>query len=84
MKEYLPVVEKIDYVEVTGGWNVLVGGVSEIIGECTFKSPVDIGRFFDNPEFQRITDELRTYVVNYMSRVMRVTERFEESRWYKL
>jgi hypothetical protein len=84
INEYLPVIEKIDYVDATGGWNVLVGGVSEIIAECTFASPVDIGRILDNPDFQRITDELRTYVVNYVSRVMRVTERFEESRWYRL
>jgi hypothetical protein len=84
INEYLPAIKAIDYVEVTGGWNVLVGGVSEIIGEFTFKSPVDIGRLFDNPGFQRITDELRTYVVNYVSRVMRVTERFEESKWYRL
>ncbi|MFH0727401.1 MAG: hypothetical protein V2B19_13815 [Pseudomonadota bacterium] len=84
INEYLPVIEKIDYVEVTGGWNVLIGGVSEIIGEFTFKSPVDIARILENPDFQRITDVLRTYVVNYVSRIMRVTERFEESRWYRL
>lgn len=84
INEYLPVIGSIDYVEVTGGWNVLVGGVSEIIGEFTFKSPVDIGRILEHPDFQRITDALRTYVVNYVSRVMRVTERFEESRWYRL
>jgi hypothetical protein len=84
INEYLPVIEKIDYVEVTGGWNVLAGGVSEIIGELTFKSPVDIGRMFDQPDFQRITDALRTYTLNYVSRIMRVTERFEESKWYRL
>ena len=84
VNEYLPIIEKIDYVEVTGGWNVLVGGVSEIIAECTFKSPVDIGRLLDNPDFQRITDTLRTFTLNYLSRIMKVTERFEESRWYSL
>ncbi len=85
LNEYLPAMEKIDYVEVTGGWNVLVGGSCEIISEFTFKSPVDIGRLFENGDFRNITRKLRRdYVVNFTTRIMRTTERFEESRWYRL
>lgn len=85
IKEHLPTMEKIDYAEVTGGWNVAMGGFSEIVAEFTFKSPVDIGRILDDEDFRRITTKLRrNYVVNYRSRIMRTTERFEEPRWYRL
>lgn len=85
INEHLPTMDKIDYVEVTGGWNVLVGGSCEIIAEFTFKTPVDIGRLLDNQDFRRVTQKLRQdYVVNYASRIIRTTERFEEPRWYRL
>lgn len=85
INEHLPAMEKIDYVEVTGGWNVIMGGFCEIIAEFTFKSPVDIGRILDNEDFRRITDKLRRdYVINYRTRVMRTTERFDEPKWYRL
>ena len=85
IKEHLPTLQKIDYLEVTGGWNVVVGGFSEIVTEFTFKTPVDIGRLLDNEDFKRITRKLRLkYVLNFKSRIMRATERFEEPRWYRL
>ncbi len=85
IQEHLPAMEKIDYAEVTGGWNVVMGGISEIVAEFTFKSPVDIGRLLENEDFKRITTKLRrNYVVNYKSRIMRTTERFEEPKWYRL
>jgi hypothetical protein len=85
INEHLPTMQSIDYVEVTGGWNVTMGGSSEIIAEFTFKSPVDIGRILDNEDFRKITTTLRrNYVVNYRSRIMRTTERFDEPRWYRL
>ncbi|MBI5606885.1 MAG: hypothetical protein HY879_26440 [Deltaproteobacteria bacterium] len=85
MNEHLPALQKIDYLEVTGGWNVVIGGFSEIVTEFTFKSPIDIGRMLDNEDFKRITRKLRlNYVLNFKSRIMRTTERFEEPRWYRL
>ncbi len=85
VNEHLPTMQKIDYVEVTGGWNVILGGVSEIIAEFTFKDPVDIGRLLNNEDFRRITLKLRSrYVTGYASRVLRCTERFDEPKWFKL
>ncbi len=85
INEHIPAMEKIDYLEVTGGWNVMLGGVSEIITEFTFKDPVDIGRLMNNEEFRQITLKLRnTYVRNYASRVFRCTERFDEPKLFRL
>jgi hypothetical protein len=82
---HLPAMQNIDYVEVTGGWNVVLGGVSEIIAEFTVKDPIDIGRLLNNDEFRKITLKLRTdFVWNYQSRVLRCTERFEEPKWFRL
>jgi hypothetical protein len=83
--EHLPTMQKIDYVEVTGGWNVVLGGFSEIVAEFTFRDPVDIGRLLNNEDFRRITLKLRgKYVTRYKSRIMRCTERFDEPKWFKL
>lgn len=85
INEYIPLLEKIDYVEVTGGWNVVIGGSSDIIAEFTFKNPVDIGRLLGNEDFQGITHKLRRdYVVNHTSRIMRATERYEEPKLFRL
>ncbi len=85
VKEYLPTIEKIEYMEVTGGWNVILGGVSEIISEFTFKDPVDIGRLLNNEDFRKLSLKLKaTYVLNYASRVLRCTERFDEPKWFRL
>jgi hypothetical protein len=83
--QYLPMLNDIEYLEVTGGWNVLIGGASEIIGELTFKDPVDIGCLLNNGPFRNLTHLLqRDYVSNYSSRILRTTERFEEARWFQL
>jgi hypothetical protein len=85
LKEHIPTMEKIDYVEVTGGWNVILGGISEIIAEFTVKDPVDIGRLLNNEDFRKITLKLRTdYVLNYRNRILRCTERFDEPKWFTL
>ena len=85
INEHLPTMEKIDYVEVAGGWNVILGGISEIIAEFTFKDPVDIGRLLGNEDFRRITLKLKNeYVRNYSSRILRCTERFDEPKWFRL
>ena len=85
LHEHLPEMAKIDYVDVTGGWNVVVGGWSEIIAEFTFKDPVDIGRLLNNEEFRKLTLKLRNkYARNYASRVLRCTERFDEPKWFRL
>jgi len=77
LKEHLPAMREIDYVQVIGGWNVVLGGVSEIMAELTFKNPQDIGRLMNNDNFRKVTTKLRRkYVRNYASRVLRCTERF--------
>jgi hypothetical protein len=84
INEHIPTMNKISFVEVTGGWNVLIGGMSEIIAEFTFKDAMDVGRLLMNEDYRRITQKLRTeYATNYASRVLRSTERFDEPRWFK-
>lgn len=84
INEHLPVMDKISYVEVTGGWNVLIGGISEIIAEFTFKDAMDVGRLLANEDYRRITQKLRNeFATNYASRILRSTERFDEPRWFK-
>ncbi len=84
MNEHIPAMEKINYVEVTGGWNVSIGGFSEIIAEFTFKDAMDVGRFLANEDYRRITQKLRTeFADNYTNRILRSTERFDEPRWFK-
>jgi hypothetical protein len=83
--EYLPMLNGFDYLEVTGGWLCVLGGERDIVGELTFKSPIDIGRLLENPEFRQLTEELRrNYISNYTTRILRTTERFDEPRWYRL
>jgi hypothetical protein len=85
LKEYLPAMKEIDYLEVTSGWKVVLGGKSNIIGELTLESSVDIGRLLDDPVFQEATDKLRRrHVCNYSTRIIRTTERFQKPRWYRL
>lgn len=85
VKEYLPAMREIDYLEVTNGWNVIFGGISNIIGELTLKSSVDVGRLLDDPIFREVTEKLRRkYVCNYSTRILRTTERFDQPRWYRL
>jgi hypothetical protein len=85
VKEHIPTLQSLDYLEITGGWNVIMGGFSEIITEFTFKHPHDIARMLDNEDFRRVTGKLCCdYVVNYATRIMRTTERFDEPKWYRL
>ncbi len=85
IKEHIPTLQSLDYLELTGGWNVIMGGFSEIITEFTFKDPHDIARMLDNQDFRRVTGKLCcNYVVNYATRIMRTTERFDEPKWYRL
>lgn len=85
INEYIPALHKLDYLEVTGGWNVVLGGVNEIIGELTFKDPVDIGRMLNSQEFRRANLRLQEeFVMNYQNRILRCTERFDEPKWFRL
>jgi len=84
-REFLPEMEKIDYMEVTGGFNVILGGVSDIIAEYTFRDPVAIGHLLNDEDFRKLMLKLRTrYLRSYASRILRCTERFEEPKWFKL
>ena len=85
INEHIPTLSKLEYMAITGGWNVVLGGVSEIIAEFTFKDPNDIGRLLNNEDFRRMTLKLKNaYVMNYQSRILRCTERFDEPRWFRL
>lgn len=85
LRDHIPTVEKIDYVEITGGWNVSFGSGTEIIAEFTFKDPADIGRLLISEDFRRITLKLKNeFVTNYSSRILRCTERFDDHKWFKL
>jgi len=85
LHEHIPTVEKIDYVEITGGWNVSFGSGAEIHAEFTFKDPADIGRLLGNEDFRSITLKLKSeFVMNYSSRILRCTERFDDHKWFKL
>lgn len=84
-KTYIPTIEAIDYVELTGAWNVLIGGLSEIISEFTVRDPIDIGRLLGNDRFREVTYTLqKEFVTNYKSRILRTTARFDEPRWFRL
>ncbi len=84
INEHLPVMQSISYVEVTGGWNVSIGGFCEIIAEFTFKDAMDVGRLLANEDYRRITQKLRNdFADNYTNRILRSTERFDEPRWFK-
>jgi len=85
INEHIPTLERLDYLEITGGWNVVMGGFSEIITEFTFKDPRDIQEMLENQDFRCVTNKLCcNYVVNYASRIMRTTERFDEPKWFRL
>ena len=85
INEHLPAMKKIDYLEVTGGWNVVLGGFCEIVAEFTFKDSEDIGRLLKNEDFRRVTRRLKDeFVTNYSNRILRSTERFDEPKWFKL
>jgi len=84
INEHIPTMNKISFAEVTGGWNVLIGGMSEVIAEFTFKDAMDVGRLLMNEDYRRITQKLRNeFAANYASRIMKSTERFDEPRWFK-
>lgn len=83
--KYLPMLNSFDFLEVTGGWNIVIGGTTEKIGEHTFKDPVDIARLLNNPLYRELTHNFkRDYVTNFSSKILRTTERFEEPRWFVL
>lgn len=82
---HLPTLERLSYLDITGEWNVMLGGISEIIVELTFRDPADIGRLLNNEDFRLTTLRLKSdYVANYASRILRCTERFDEPKWFKL
>jgi hypothetical protein len=85
INEYIPSVEGLGFVEVTGGWSVVLGGVSAIMGELTFKDADDVGRMLHSREFRRVNLTLQDeFLVNYQNRILRCTERFDEPKWFRL
>ncbi len=85
MTEYIRALRKLDYVEITGGWNVALGGESEIIGELTFTHPVDIGLMLNSQEYRRVNQKLQDlFVTNYQNKILRCTEWFDEPNWLEV
>ncbi len=83
--EHMPLLESLHYVDLTGAWDVLIGGPSEILLESTFQDPADIGALFNNATYRQVTHRLKSqYVTNYNSRILRTTEHFDEPRWFAL
>lgn len=84
INEYVPAMQKIDYVTVTNCWNVVLGGFCDIILEITFKDPEDIGHLMKGNDFRRITRTLkRQFVTNYTNRIQRTTKWFSDPKWFK-
>ena len=76
-EEYLPIMKEIGLVEVSGGWNMVLGKGPKIIAESSAPNPSAIGALFENDRFRKLTRKLRTeYVVHYSSRMLCPTERF--------
>jgi hypothetical protein len=85
VEEYITMLGNVPYMEVTGAWNVVLGGMNEYVAELTFSDPTDIGKFLKDEDFRKTTHKMRSeYVVNYSSRILRCTERFDEPRWFRL
>ncbi len=72
-EEYIPRCDKLGLKSV-GGFYVEVGF-----------DPRDIQEMLENQDFRCVTNKLCcNYVVNYASRIMRTTERFDEPKWFRL
>ncbi|PLX39766.1 MAG: hypothetical protein C0608_11355 [Deltaproteobacteria bacterium] len=83
--EFIPAIDKLDYVDFTREWNILIGGFSEVLLELTFKDPVDIGMFLGSEVFKELTHEMnQSCGENFNSKILKTTERFDKPRWFRL
>ncbi len=76
---------QIDFVELTQEWHMLYGGAADYILEMTFKDPIDIARLLNNQQFRELEKLLKKeLIIDYSSRILRSTERFDKPRWITL
>lgn len=85
LKKISKVFEQLDFVELTHEWYMLYGGTADYLLEMTFKDPIDISRLVNNHQF-RVLEKMvkKELIINYSSRILRSTERFEKPRWITL
>ncbi len=76
---------QIDFAELTQEWHMLYGGAADYILEMTFKDPIDIARLLNNQQFRDLEKLLKKeLIIDYSSRILRSTERFDKPRWITL
>jgi hypothetical protein len=83
--QIVTVIEKLDFVELTQEWHMLYGGRGDYLLEMTFKDPIDVARLLNNQQFRNLEKLIKKeLIVNYSSRLLRSTERFDKPRWVTL
>ena len=85
LKQLVRVIDRLDFVELTQEWHMLYGGAADYLLEMTFKDPIDVSRLLNNQQFREMEKLVKKeLIVDYSSRILRSTERFEKSRWITL
>ncbi len=85
LKEISKVLDQLDFVELTQEWHMLYGGTADYLLEMTFQDPIDISRLLNNPQFRELEKLVKKeLIIDYSSRILRSTERFEKPRWITL
>jgi len=83
--QIVTVIEKLDFVELTQEWHMLYGGRGDYLLEMTFKDPIDVARLLNNQQFRNLEKLIKKeLIIDYSSRLLRSTERFDKPRWVTL
>ena len=84
-EEYQSIFSKMNGIDLTEIWNVLVGGSGDLVMEHTCQHPADIGILLDNGDFRKAMHTLQgEFAVNFKSLILRTTERYHEPQWFQL
>ncbi len=85
LEQVATVIEKLDFVELTQEWHMLYGGRGDYLLEMTFKDPIDVARLLNNQQFRTLEKLIKKeLIIDYSSRLLRSTERFDKPRWVTL
>ncbi|NIA19170.1 MAG: hypothetical protein GWP07_01890 [Xanthomonadaceae bacterium] len=85
LKQLGQVIDQLDFVELTQEWHMLYGGVADYLLEMTFQDPIDISRLLNSQQFRDMEKLVKKeLIIDYSSRILRSTERFEKPRWITL
>ena len=85
LEQIVTVIEKLDFVELTQEWHMLYGGRGDYLLEMTFKDPIDVARLLNNQQFRKLEKLIKKeLIIDYSSRLLRSTERFDKPRWVTL